>query len=311
MHGKYLFIGHGRGVRRRQRPAWESELTAKTTTLPKPAPLAPASDDAGHQSQLAHAGELDSVESEPVLLLGAGSVGGRIAQEFARYGLHMDVVDPDTVDTANLVGGRTVYRRADRGQLKVEALQALVEPRHLSARITPYPYRLEAMPDAEVVRLIDRCRLAVVAIDHPPSLLRFNALVHQRKPAIYIGIHRGGCSGHVVISEPSGPCLRCSLGLGDGSGQQIESLSAEPAWGFDIARVSDMAAWMGMSLLLEQVQGRPLNRWDRSKSIVYVTNQVDEASPDGPGHHWEPSQPDPTCPVCGQDNERSVHDARL
>jgi hypothetical protein len=79
----------------------------------------------------------DPAESQPVTVIGAGSVGSQVVVMLAKIGCReITVLDGDDIESHNIP--MSAYRMADLGKPKVEALQALVEEQS-GLRITAIP----------------------------------------------------------------------------------------------------------------------------------------------------------------------------
>ena len=66
----------------------------------------------------------DELEDSFVLVLGCGALGNLVANNLARAGVNLRIVDRDVVEESNL--HRTLFRKEDTGRPKVEALREIV-----------------------------------------------------------------------------------------------------------------------------------------------------------------------------------------
>jgi hypothetical protein len=110
-------------------------------------------------------------------IVGAGSVGGMIAESLARTGFEdIVLIDFDRVQRHNL--DRLIYAtRMDIGQLKVH-----VQAQHLSARATADPFRVEpiaaAVYEEEGFRKALDCDLIFSCVDRPWGRYILNMIAH-------------------------------------------------------------------------------------------------------------------------------------
>ena len=234
-----------------------------------------------------------------VTVIGAGSVGSFIAWFLAAAQLILNVIDFKKVNYRHAIGGRTVYEPTSVGQYKVNALKQKIERDHPGTVVNPLPYNLAEIPDVELRSLFGKSAIVVIAIDDPVQFLRAADIAYPTVEFIQVALHKGAKSGHVVISVPFvTPCLRCTLNID--SANDINRLDSESANSFDIVTASQLASKIAVDIMYSKVTGKNITRWDTSKNLIYIANQKDQLSPDGPGLIFEGSSKRPDCPICHQ-----------
>lgn len=238
---------------------------------------------------------LDHVE---VLVIGAGAVGSYVAYFLAAAAsLIIHLVDFDVVEHKHTQGGRTIYHAGQVRQKKVYAAKDLIERHFPNSSVQPYPYNVLQIPDAQLRLLAKRAAIVVNAIDDPEGMLKINDLFYFVIEVLYVGLHHGAHSGHVVLTVPyASACLRCSLDIASAS--DIQTLHGEPGLGMDIRLVANYAAIIALELMYSKVTGQPVSRWDLTKNIFYFANRREQSSPDGPGLVLQRAEKRLGCPIC-------------
>lgn len=238
---------------------------------------------------------LDQME---VLVLGAGAVGSYVAYFLATAaGMIIHLVDFDVVEHKHTQGGRTIYQPGQAHQKKVYAAKQRVEHDHPNSCVRPYPYNVMDMSDGFLCRLARRVALVINAIDYAPAMLRVNDLLYWLTEVLYVALHPGAASGHVIITVPyASACLRCSLDIA--SPGDIQTLHAEPGLGVDIRLIANHAATLALEIMFSKATARPIERWDITKNIFYFSNRREQLSPDGPGVHLQRAEKRQGCPIC-------------
>jgi hypothetical protein len=290
----------------RQTPSQLALWLAECEPLP-PAPI--VDDDGDHpvgaaaqrptQSHGYHTESFDirKLAGREVTAAGIGSVGSHLVQALGPAGLTINVIDPGKVQSKHTTGGRTAYDPTQVGLRKVQALKEKMERDFPGTVVNPLPYNTTEIPDTELTSMFRRSLVVILAIDDPGQIIRISDLAYPITELIQPAMHAQGASGHIVICVPFvTACLPCSLDLTDAAG--IRRLDSEPAAGLDIAAVAQLAARIALDIAYSKVTGRPINRWDTAKNLIYLSNTKDELSPDGPGLHFEESRKRPDCPVC-------------
>ncbi len=232
-----------------------------------------------------------------VTIFGAGSVGSHLAALLGPARLHIHVFDFKTVEAKHCRDGRTLYENSQIGSMKVDALQEKIEREYPGSSVHPFPYNVGEVPDRELLRLMQRSLLVVLALDDPVQILRIHDLAYPVVETIHLAMHRQAASGHIVLTIPFvTPCLRCTLGLDDS--RQIRQLHGEPGNGWHIRRVAHEGAAVALDLMYAKITGQAIQRWNTECNLIYIANSRQEISPDGPGQHYEASQRRPGCRLC-------------
>jgi hypothetical protein len=231
------------------------------------APLAPSS--RAMAAQRVDPALVDALASSNVLIVGLGSVGSYMAEQFTRSGVGaLGLIDHDIVEDGNL--SRTVYDRGDTGLSKAEALSRRL------LNIAP-DLALETVgttfqqSDPELLRaLFQAADVVIAATDDPTAQAQINSCAQfADKPALHVGLYKGAKGGEIGISVPGlTPCFRCQIGATRVRSHGAEDahratdygtgrLFGEIALGCDIQHVSSAALKLAFSLLaaLKGVQG--------------------------------------------------------
>jgi hypothetical protein len=209
----------------------------------------------------------------------------------------INVIDAGTVQSKHTTGGRTIYDPTQVGLKKVHALKDKIERDHPGTVVNTLPYNTAEIPDSEWKSMFRRSLVALLMIDDGHEMVRLSDLAYPITELVQPAMHARGASAHIVICAPFvTPCLRCVLDVDHAT--DIRRLDSEPAAGLDIAAVAQLAARIALDIAYSKVTGRPINRWDTSKNLIYLSNTKDELSPDGPGLHFEESRKRHGCPVC-------------
>ncbi len=260
-----------------------------------------------------------SLADKRAVVVGAGSVGSRIAEDLTRSGVQtLTLVDPDVVTTPNLA--RSVYTQADVGTAKVDALRARMLAINPAMAVTVHR---APICDLEPADLLAGADLAVLATDdmNEQAYLAHWAY-HLQIPHIAAAMYRKGAAGEVVLVVPAArtPCWNCCVGANTRSGGQRPDadyglqgrLVAESALGPSINIVTSVASQMAIGTLAgpDSHSGAPLARLlagNRTLGLISTTPEWDFFPQvfDGMAHQHQPQsvwlsvQPNPECPVCG------------
>jgi molybdopterin/thiamine biosynthesis adenylyltransferase len=273
----------------------------------------------------AHIGALSA---KRVVLVGAGSVGSRLADELCRLGTgEIVLVDPDVVEASDLA--RTVYTQHDLGFQKTAALA-----HHLTA-INPAVTGVQMarrICDLDLDDLLAATDLVIAALDDIPQLAALAAHVYKAGiPLVEVGIYRLGAAGQIVVARASADpmtrtaCWNCTVGSATQMGTHrpptnygLGTLVAEPALGAAIGIITSTAATVCAGLLAgpgtpagDALSARLATR--RTLGIVTTTPQWDfvgEVLAAAPGQYapqsvWVRAEPNPDCSVCGEPQKLS------
>ncbi|MGH3156122.1 MAG: ThiF family adenylyltransferase [Streptosporangiaceae bacterium] len=200
-----------------------------------------------------------------VLIVGAGSVGSYLAEAIVRSGVAaLDLIDPDTVSPENL--GRSLYRVADIGLSKVEALAQALVSINPDAKITTRAMELGSLTGPELSEMVCAADLVVAATDDLEAQSRLDHFAYWfGKPAIFPAMYARAEGGEVIITMPGTPCWGCTVGTVRRATETPETpsphrrtdyetgrLEAEPGLLVDIHHVTSAAAKLALGLLHDQ-----------------------------------------------------------
>lgn len=245
-----------------------------------------------------HVLNTDVLDGGEVLIFGAGAVGGWVAYLLATIAkLIIHLMDFDKVEYQNTKAGRTIYIPGQVNQKKVYAAKSRIERDYPNSTIRPYPYNVMDIPDSELRRLARRVAIVINAIDDAVAMLRVNDLLYSITEVLYVALHAGAASGHVILTIPYvSACLRCSLGIT--SAADIHTLHGEPGLALDIKNVANQCATIALEIIHSKATGKPVERWDLTKNIIYFANRQGQLSPDGPGLRLQRADKRSGCSIC-------------
>lgn len=217
-----------------------------------------------------------------VLIIGAGSVGSKMAMHLVRAGVgKFIIIDFDRVETANLC--RCEYSVRDVGRYKSLALRDRLMDVNPFAEVETYQMNVKDMGESELVDLISRSHLVVSAADDPAVEQWLNSLAHSLLPVVYPGLYSRASAGEVIFTLPGGPCYQCIVGSlrsasnipsrGQWDYTTAGALKAEPGLGIDIDYVVAIASKIALALLMLDVQGSEVAKIiDRGRTAVFASN---------------------------------------
>ena len=162
-------------------------------------------------------GEIASLESSKILVIGAGGLGCEILKNLALSGFKdIHVIDMDTIDVSNL-NRQFLFRAADVGKSKAECAAAFVEKRCSGVKITAYNGKIQdkdedyymqfkivicGLDSIEARRWINATLVGMVDMDNPESL----------KPLVDGGTE--GFKGQARVILPTiSSCIECQLSM--------------------------------------------------------------------------------------------------
>ncbi|MEZ0077280.1 ThiF family adenylyltransferase [Planotetraspora sp. GP83] len=145
-----------------------------------------------------------------VVVAGAGSVGGYVAECLARSGVGgLTLLDPELVAPENL--GRSPYTARDVGRPKVTALAsrlAAINPEIVVRRARATVHELDPHALAGTLRSAD---LLVAATDDARAQRRLDHLAYWTGvPALFPGLYRAAAGGEVIMTYPGAACWGCA-----------------------------------------------------------------------------------------------------
>lgn len=267
-----------------------------------------------------------TLSDRKAVIVGAGSVGSRIAEDLVRSGLGtVTIVDPDLVEAANLA--RSVYTVDDVGFPKVQALARRLQS------INPGMTVNEVESDIAGVgwdELLSGADLVVAATDDMQQQAYLNHHVYASgRPLLACALYRRAAAGEIVISIPAArtACWSCAVGAAtDAGGRRPDTnyglggrLVGEAALGPAINMVASVASQQAIGLLAgpDSLAGTPLVRLaqqGRTLGLV-ATSPGWDFFPDLFGamdHQFEPQsvwvvvKSLPGCPVCGEHRQKPL-----
>lgn len=275
---------------------------------------------------------VDALAGCNVLLIGLGSVGSYLAEQFVRTGIgRLSLIDHDMVEDSNL--SRTTYDRGDVGLTKARALERRLLNIAPDLLLDVCEGEFQRTPPDRLRQLFAAADLIIAATDDPVAQAQINSCAQfSDKPTLHVGLYRGAKGGEIVIGVPGlTPCFRCQVGArrmpatnGTAVTREIDygtgRLSGEIALGCDIQHVSSAALKVALSLLaaLKAVDS-PLSSFTigaLQRGLHMLTLGMEPEwwfYPDvfraTPGQYayqsvWLTASNHADCPVCGADRER-------
>lgn len=274
-----------------------------------------------------------------ILIVGLGSVGSYMAEQFARTGLGgLALIDHDRVEPGNL--SRTAYEQHDIGLTKADALARKLLNISPDIRLDICPLQLQDVGPEPLRTLFQNADLVIAATDDPATQAQINSCAQfADKPALFVGLYRGAKGGEVSISVPGlTPCFRCQVGamrlaaarspettnsIDYGTGR----LQGEIALACDIQHLSSAAIKLAISLLAAlKTVGGPISQFtlgaiQRNLHILTLAMEPDwwvfpEIFRETPAQYayqsmWVGAHNQNDCPVCRTDQARADPFTRL
>ena len=233
------------------RAGWRRLLTGE--------PLAPSASSVARSR--VDPGLIDAFAGCNVLIVGLGSVGSYMAEQFVRTGIgYLGLIDHDIVEDSNL--SRTIYDRGDVGLSKAKALERRLLNIAPDVMLEVCETEFQRTSSDRLRQLFASADLIVAATDDPIAQAQINSCAqYSDKPTLHVGLYRGAKGGEIVIAVPGlTPCFRCQVGATRTpapNGASVERevdygtgrLAGEVALGCDIQHVSSAALKLALSLL--------------------------------------------------------------
>jgi len=267
-----------------------------------------------------------------VLISGLGSGGSYIAEQLVRAGVgELTLVDPDTVDPANL--SRTTYAWDDVGNSKTLALARHLRRIRPDLRLHLHTATLGSFGADELLNRARECDLLLALTDDPAAQSLLNQTAYLAStPAVFAGLYAGAKGGEIILCLPGRtPCYRCATGgIRDLVGSQGEGsreldygtgrLAAETALAADIHHLDSATVKLALSLLVRNLPDASLSRFAEDALHHRFSYLCLSMSPDywffpeifkaTPGQYayqgiWLTPEHDPECPVCGDPSHRA------
>jgi molybdopterin/thiamine biosynthesis adenylyltransferase len=143
-----------------------------------------------------------------VLQIGAGGLGGEIAQGLVRKGVGLlKILDGDTVEISNL--SRQFFYQEDLYKNKALSLaKNLVKEGVNKSLIVAHPYMIQkAVEDGVDIS----CDIAICAPDNDETRVYISHYFHGKAPVIFTGLDRNANTGYIFVQEPSKACFGCAF----------------------------------------------------------------------------------------------------
>jgi len=143
-----------------------------------------------------------------VLQIGAGGLGGEIAQGLVRKGVgKLMIFDGDTVESSNL--SRQLFYKEDMYKNKATSLaKNLVKEGIKKTDIEAYPCMFQKAAENKVDI---KCNVVVCAPDNDDTRIYVAKLFYKITPVVFVGLDRQASTGYIFIQKPNGPCMACAL----------------------------------------------------------------------------------------------------
>jgi molybdopterin/thiamine biosynthesis adenylyltransferase len=143
-----------------------------------------------------------------VLQIGAGGLGGEIAQGLVRKGVgSIKISDEDTVELSNL--SRQFFYEEDLYSNKATSLaKNLVKEGVNGTLISAHPFMIQ--------RVIEEGRdvsadIVICAPDNDETRIYISKYFYAKTPVIFTGLDQNANTGYVFIQEPGKACIGCAL----------------------------------------------------------------------------------------------------
>lgn len=143
-----------------------------------------------------------------VLQIGAGGLGGEIAQGLVRKGVGvLRIFDGDTVEASNL--SRQFFYEEDLYKNKAVCLgKNLVKEGIKRSHIITYPFMFQRAIEEKID--LD-CDIVICSPDNDDTRVFVAKYFYEKNPVIFTGLDRNASTGYVFIQEPDKACISCAL----------------------------------------------------------------------------------------------------
>lgn len=150
-----------------------------------------------------------------VLLVGAGGLGGEVAEGLARKGAgEIHIFDQDTVEMSNL--NRQKFFRRDLYKNKALRLARNITRQATgNSLIGGYPYRIQ---EAVAMDIIPDFDVMAVLVDNEET--RVFCSEHFDTPVIFSAVSINADRCYTMVQEPGGACYRCAIPEPKGESEQ-------------------------------------------------------------------------------------------
>jgi|GEM_PF-652779 molybdopterin/thiamine biosynthesis adenylyltransferase len=144
-----------------------------------------------------------------VLLVGAGALGGEIAEGLVRKGVgRLAILDFDVVQPSNLA--RQFFTEADVLSNKAMCLVRNLQPHgYMGTEMIGWPLSFEDALEQDVDLT---CGVVVSAVDDAETRAAISCFANENKiPAVFSAVSEQADHGVVFIQEVDGPCFGCAF----------------------------------------------------------------------------------------------------
>jgi len=143
-----------------------------------------------------------------VLQIGAGGLGGEIAQGLVRKGVGvLRIFDGDTVELSNL--SRQFFYKDDLYQNKAICLaKNLVKEGVSNTEIIAHPMMIQKAIEDNVDM---ECDIVICAPDNDDTRVFVSKYFYNKVPVIFTGLDAQANTGYVFIQVPGKACVGCAL----------------------------------------------------------------------------------------------------
>ena len=145
-----------------------------------------------------------------VLLIGAGALGGEIAEGLTRKGVgRLAIVDFDVVRPSNLA--RQFFYESDIFQSKAISLVRNLQPHgYMGTELIGWPISFEEAVELELEDL--QCDVVVCAVDDAQTRIAISRFALERGvPAVFSAVSEYADHGFVFVQEVDCACFGCAL----------------------------------------------------------------------------------------------------
>jgi molybdopterin/thiamine biosynthesis adenylyltransferase len=155
--------------------------------------------------------ELEGLEGQRMLVIGAGSLGGSAALELAKVGVgEIDIVDSDTYDANNSVRHVAEPHLAGCGKAEIVAMKC----RTMNPFTTATGHPLHVGSTAEASEQLDKLVSKAVVVIETTGSQAVTRIVQQRcreagKTLVVAALTAGSYGGEVLIARARGACFDC------------------------------------------------------------------------------------------------------
>jgi len=157
---------------------------------------------------------LEKVQASVVAIVGAGSLGSRNADAFARIGVkRIILIDDDDVSKENI--STQIYEETDEGKPKVNATAARLKKINPKIAVDAVKKRLDETNAAELLHKAD---MIIDGTDNYATRYIINEYCVEKSVPWVMGACAGS-RGIVAAFVPGGPCLSCVMPVESTSGE--------------------------------------------------------------------------------------------